>query len=153
VKQLPASATKSSIAIVAPPDSARIPRYCGKAVRKQASCRPLSANEQRNYRKLLRRKDRSLCRWHAPPKLARVRAALQRIARRNGVFYWDWSGVMGGQCGTDKWTRHRPKLAHGDRVHLTNRGYRRSADDLYAKLRGSVRCEIEKRQVAKRKTS
>lgn len=153
LKQLQAGASKASIAILAPPDSARIPRYCGKAVRKQASCKSLSASERRNYRKMLRNKDRTLCRWHAPPKLAAVRSALQRIATRNDVFYWDWSAVMGGQCGTDEWTRQRPKLAHGDRVHLTNRGYRRSADDLYAKLRGTVRCDLDKRRLTKRKTS
>jgi len=140
LRDLRSASPSASIAIVAPPDAARVPKYCGKAARKQARCSALSSSEARNYTALLRAKSPALCRWHAPPKLARVRSVLKEIARTDGYFYWDWSKVMGGQCGTDKWTKVRPKLAHGDRVHLTNLGYKRSADALYKQLRGAASC-------------
>ncbi|MEM7405822.1 MAG: GDSL-type esterase/lipase family protein [Pseudomonadota bacterium] len=144
VQLLIAAAPRTPIGIIAPPDAARVPRFCGKAVRKQASCTPLSSEERRNYRKLVGKKDRRLCRWHAPPNLERVREALKRVADSEGLFYWDWSGVMGGQCGADRWTREQPRLAHTDRVHLTGRGYRRSAEALYAELRGAAACPTQR---------
>ena len=146
LSELRTASPSASIAIVAPPDAARLPRYCSKALRKRASCKSLSGSEQRNYRSLLRAKSPALCRWHAPPKLSKVRTALKRIADSNGYFYWDWSGVMGGQCGTDKWTKRSPRLAHGDRVHLTNKGYKHSADAFYAELRGRVSCPAKPRR-------
>ena len=140
LRTLREAAPYAAFAVAAPPDAARMPKHCPRAARKTATCRPLSRSEQLNYQKLIRAKSPALCRWHAPPNLARVRGVMAELARDEGYFYWDWSEVMGASCGIEGWVKRKPKLAHGDRVHLTNRGYKRSADSLYKALRGDARC-------------
>ena len=65
--------------------------------------------------------------WYTPTKLGEVRTALQGLAKQYSAFYWDWAGAMGGRCGVTKWSTSSPKLAAGDRVHLTAKGYDKSA--------------------------
>ena len=141
LRTLKEAAPYASFAVAAPPDAARMPKHCPRAARKTATCRPLSDSERLNYQKMIRAKSPALCRWHAPPKLGQVRGVLAELARDEGYFYWDWSEVMGSSCGIEGWVKRKPKLAHGDRVHMTNRGYRRSADSLYKALRGDARCQ------------
>ena len=141
LRTLREAAPYAAFAIAAPPDAARMPKHCPRSARKTASCRPLSRSEKLNYQKLIRAKSPDLCRWHAPPNLSRVRGVMAELANDEGYFYWDWSEVMGASCGIEGWVKRKPKLAHGDRVHLTNRGYKRSADFLYKALRGDARCQ------------
>ena len=70
--------------------------------------------------------------WRVPPQLAAVRTAMQDLAREMQADYWDWSEAMGGPCSINRWASEG--LAAADRVHLTKRGYDRSAEALYAHL-------------------
>lgn len=114
----------ADLLFVGPADSARLPRYA-KHLRRSASCRHLTPAEAAGYGKLVSRRSSALRRWHAPPKLAAVRRFLKDLAAEQHAGYWDWSAAMGGDCSINRWASQ--KLAAGDRVHLTNRGYDRSA--------------------------
>jgi len=72
--------------------------------------------------------------YRIPVKLAAVRETLETFAKDHGRHFWDWSEAMGGACAVDEWARATPKLAADDRVHLTARGYRKSADALVAHI-------------------
>lgn len=124
VAYLREQAPDADLLFVGPADSARLPRYA-KHLRRSASCRHLSPAEANGYGKLVSRRSGVLRRWHAPPKLAAVRGFLKDLAAEQKAGYWDWAAAMGGDCAIDRWASQ--KLAAGDRVHLTNRGYDRSA--------------------------
>jgi len=131
-KRLMASAPNASLAVIGPPDGARYPRYAkGK---KGAGCRALSNAERHSYRTLYRKASSRLARWHAPPKLAEVRHALERVARAQKAHFWNWSEAMGGACAVHDWTRAKPRLAASDHVHITAKGSLRSAQAFYASL-------------------
>ncbi len=75
----------------------------------------------------LRRKGNRACgKWSTPPKLAGLRKQVKKIAAKEGAGYWDWSAAMGGACGINRWAGQG--LAAKDRIHLTSKGYRRSAN-------------------------
>ncbi len=74
---------------------------------------------------LRKRGNRACGGWSVPPKLNGVRKTIHDIARSTEAGYWDWSAEMGGACGINRWAKQG--LAAKDRVHLTMRGYRRSA--------------------------
>lgn len=76
--------------------------------------------------------------YRIPAKLGAVRTTLKDFAEANGRHFWDWSEAMGGPCAVDQWAKASPKLAAGDRVHLTAKGYRKSADALVAYINGLV---------------
>lgn len=76
--------------------------------------------------------------YRIPVKLAAVRETLETFAKDHGRHFWDWSEAMGGACAVDEWARATPTLAAGDRVHLTARGYRKSADALVAHITALV---------------
>ena len=129
-------APRATIVIVGAPDAARLPSWCGRgrARRERFKCYRLSKKKADNYARLIDKRSRSLCHWHSPPTLSKVRAVQKRIARRLGLYYWDWSKVMGGHCGMDKWARKDEALAYADRVHMTYRGYDISGQALYEEL-------------------
>jgi lysophospholipase L1-like esterase len=122
------AAPRASIVVIGPPDANRLPSFCHQ--RRNRNCSPLTSNERKHYQQLLARRDQRLCRWHPPPKLAAVRDIQRYVANKEGYFFWDWSQIMGGQCGIHTWTNH--KLAYKDHIHLTKSGYQRSADALFA---------------------
>lgn len=66
--------------------------------------------------------------YRIPAKLGAVRTTLKDFANANGRHFWDWSEAMGGACGIDQWAKVSPRLAAGDRIHLTPKGYRKSAE-------------------------
>ena len=75
----------------------------------------------------LRRRGNKACgNWSTPPKLAGLRRRVKTIAAQQGAGYWDWSAAMGGACAINSWAGQG--LASKDRVHLTSKGYRRSAN-------------------------
>lgn len=123
VHKLRNAAPQASLAIIGPADGARLPRYA----RGQGSsvCKPLTDSERRNYASLVRAGSGSLARWHAPPNLSEVRGALHRIAAAQDGHFWDWSEMMGGECGVHEWAN--AKLAVSDHVHISSAGSRRSA--------------------------
>jgi lysophospholipase L1-like esterase len=134
VMQLRQMAPNASIVIVGPPDAERLPDYCGVRgpMRDRMRCAPLSATEAQEYGRLLARRDRSLCRWHAPAGIALVRQQQRQVAERTGVLFWDWSSVQDGDCGATRWAHEG--LGQRDRVHMTEAGYALSADRLHEAL-------------------
>lgn len=65
--------------------------------------------------------------WSSPPKLHKVRQLLKDLSKAENAAYWDWYEAMGGACSINRWANATPALAARDRVHLTPRGYERSA--------------------------
>ncbi|MEL6744155.1 MAG: hypothetical protein AAFO68_01620, partial [Pseudomonadota bacterium] len=53
------------------------------------------------------------------------RQTVKEVAAAQNGAYWDWSKAMGGDCAVNSWASKG--LAARDRVHLTSKGYRRSA--------------------------
>lgn len=131
-ERLTAAAPNASLAIIGPADGARLPRFARK--RKSGGCKVLTAADRGNYRKLLRAGSARLAGWHAPPKLTGVRETLRRIAGDKQAHFWDWSEVMGGECGVHKWSRSKPQLASSDHVHITRAGSKRSAEAFFESL-------------------
>jgi hypothetical protein len=139
VAQLRAAVPGASIVVVGPPDAERLPDYCGPRgpARDNAPCVPLNAAAAQDYDRLLARRDRSLCRWHAPAGLAVVRDQQRHVAARTGAFFWDWSAVQGGACGAARWAQQG--LGHRDHVHMMDGGYALSADRFHDTLMRSYR--------------
>jgi lysophospholipase L1-like esterase len=139
--QLKTVAPDAEILILGPADSARRPRFSGRGSGGQGGCAVLPAGT--NYGALIKRKSARLSRWHAPPRLGQVRRTLRDLAAELKAGYWDWARAMGGPCSIQKWATARPRLAAADRVHLTQRGYDKSAqlliDHLYDGLAQSQR--------------
>jgi len=108
-----------------------------------AICKPLTPEERRGYELMLASKDRELCRWHAPPALALVRDIQARVAARQGALFFDWSELLDGACGIDRWARQG--LAARDRVHFRQAGYIRVADRLYDRLMAGYASRRDKR--------
>ncbi|MDE1150463.1 MAG: SGNH/GDSL hydrolase family protein [Azospirillaceae bacterium] len=74
------------------------------------------------------------CAWYTPPMLGRVRALQADGARKGGYVFWDWSQVMPGACGMDRWVRQPVPLGRPDHVHLTQEGYTLTANAFFAWL-------------------
>lgn len=109
------SAPGAAFLVVGPPDGNRLPEGCA-GEGQSLSCIPEAAANS--------------CAWSPPPMLDDVRAIQRQAALEQRAYFWDWSQVMGGVCGTHRWTKLDPPLAYGDHVHMTNAGYARSADAL-----------------------
>jgi lysophospholipase L1-like esterase len=107
------------IVIIGPPDGARPPSGCHNsgAGHDCVAAQPLLASV-----------DGGQCRFPTPTKLAAVREAQRRLAARVGAEFWDWSSVMPGPCGAQVWRAADPQLMANDYVHMTQEGYKRSAD-------------------------
>lgn len=127
------AAPKADILIMGPPDVARVPGFMRRSSRRsdEIACRPLSVSERGSYFDLLGKKDEALGRWFAPISYKAVQGTLRNVARDFGLYFWDWSKLMGGACGVHVWAHSKPRLAARDHVHLTGRGYRRTADALF----------------------
>ena len=138
VARLRAMAPNAAILLVGPPDAERLPARCPGAMRSDVryDCAPLTTAEEANYSALFKspRPRGAACRWHAPPRLATVRRVQAQVAARLGLGFWDWSSVMGAQCGLHRWTQAEPPLARLDHVHMTPDGYARGADALFETL-------------------
>lgn len=66
--------------------------------------------------------------WAQPLKLAAVREAEMAVAMTVGASFWDWGSVLPSACDVEQGRLGDPALMGPDRVHLTGRGYRESAD-------------------------
>jgi lysophospholipase L1-like esterase len=126
-------APRASFVIVGPPDALHLPPWCGEGG-DEKRWRPLAAEHTAAYARLYDERSPALCYWHAPPALAEVRRAQSELARRHGAYFFDWSRVMGGEGGTDRWARAQPPLAAPDRVHFRIEGYDLTAEALYREL-------------------
>lgn len=65
-------------------------------------------------------------------KLSTVRHIQRQLAAENRWLYWDWSALMGGNCGIAQWAEKQ--LARADHVHMTPQGYALSAEALFEAL-------------------
>lgn len=72
--------------------------------------------------------------WFEPKKLTPLRAMMRQTAAKRGAGFWDWAEAMGGACSANRWAASG--LAARDRVHLTPKGYNRSAESLADMLSG-----------------
>jgi lysophospholipase L1-like esterase len=134
VELVKAAAPDAALLILGPLDGTRLPRFVTGDARVTAPCRPLSVDEQADYGELLERQDKSLARWHEPPKLEAVRSLFGRIAERYHATYWDLSAFMGGSCSIDRWAKAEPPLAFPDHVHLSDEGSKRVGQAIYENL-------------------
>ncbi|PIE45905.1 MAG: hypothetical protein CSA44_01330 [Gammaproteobacteria bacterium] len=82
---------------------------------KQMQTRPLAAKTQPSGCEILR-----------PPLLSQIQQAQARIAKAQGVLFWDWQAAMGGACQVQSLIDKG--LMQEDGVHLTIEGYQHSAD-------------------------
>ncbi|MCE7028204.1 GDSL-type esterase/lipase family protein [Jiella avicenniae] len=64
--------------------------------------------------------------WYSPVKLAGIRDTIEDLAKAEKAGFWNWSEAMGGRCRIDAWAELG--FAAKDRVHLTSKGYDRSAE-------------------------
>ena len=128
-------APDASIAVIGPPDINRVPEFAARLrTSTSTGCRALSPDERQKHDALMAAGDERLARWYSPPRLADVRQVVQRAAMAQGAFYWDWSKVMGGECGMHAWAHAKPELALPDHALLTDEGYQRSARALFGDL-------------------
>ncbi len=130
------AAPEASFLIIGPPDGARMPAFAASQGGGMDACRGLTALEIARYAKWMAKGDMRMARWHAPPKLNGVRTVLRRVAAHVNAYFWDWSKIMGGQCGIHAWVHAEPPLAAGDHVQLTAEGAKRSARTLFNELMG-----------------
>jgi len=132
IDQLRAWAPQSSILLIGPPDAARLPAFASSGGAQL--CRAVNPQETAAYSRLMESADERLGRWHSPPHLDAVRAAMRRTAATSGAFFWDWEKYMGGPCSIHAWASANPPLAAPDHVTLTEAGDARSARALFAEL-------------------
>lgn len=132
---LRAAAPNASLAVIGPPDIARLPNFASGTPRAASDvCRALSPQERAVYAKRVKTGDVRLARWHPPLKLDEVRQVLRRAAAARQAFFWDWSKIMGGTCGVHAWAHSDPPLAAADHIHLTEEGSKRSARLLFREV-------------------
>jgi len=74
--------------------------------------------------------------WFVPKNLGAIRSSMKALADEMSAGYWNWSAQMGGECGINKWAISG--YAAKDRVHLTPKGYERSAAAFYRALVGPL---------------
>jgi len=139
IAQIERAAPSSSIIVVGPPDAARLPQACRSDDVESITfpCAPLTESERANYEQLFgERAQGSACRWHQPPMLDTVRIIQAQVASQRGHYFWDWMTAMGGACSVHDWAKREPPLARRDHVHLTDEGYRLTAEALFRDLTG-----------------
>ena len=146
INTMKAAAPDAGLVFIGPADGARLPRFA-RSRRKSAGCRPLTDDEKKNYHRIYRARDKRVRQWHAPPKLSAVRHAIAELSKEYGGYYWDWSAMMGGECGIHQWVKSDPKLAMSDHVHITADGSRKSAEAFFKDLMAAYEAH---RQVASR---
>ncbi|MEO8757786.1 MAG: GDSL-type esterase/lipase family protein [Devosia sp.] len=66
--------------------------------------------------------------WAQPPKLNAVRDAEREVAKAQGAIFWDWGSVLPTACALEQGHLGDPAIFGPDRIHMTGKGYRDSAD-------------------------
>jgi lysophospholipase L1-like esterase len=117
----------AEIVLIGPPDGDERAPHCGKSA--GAVCRPgvLEAPPPAADAAPAKPAD---CDWHPLPKLDAIRDVQHQIAERRGFAFWNWASIMPHECGAHRWAQASPALMEPDHVHLTVKGYNRSADGL-----------------------
>ncbi len=62
------------------------------------------------------------------PRTEQINEVQRRVARAAGCGFFDAFAATGGRFSIVSWANAEPRLAYGDYVHLTGRGYRRIAE-------------------------
>jgi lysophospholipase L1-like esterase len=119
----------AEIVLIGPPDGDERAPHCGKSSA-DTVCRPGVLPEAPPPAPGAPPSKPADCDWHPLPKLDAVRDAQREIAVRRGFAFWDWSSIMPRECGAHRWFQSSPALMEPDHVHLTVRGYNRSADGI-----------------------
>lgn len=70
----------------------------------------------------------------SPAQLARMVQAARSAAQSSGAAFYDLLSAMGGAGTIARWVTQEPRLAWGDHVHYTPRGYTALADTLFDAL-------------------
>jgi lysophospholipase L1-like esterase len=84
--------------------------------------------------------------FHVRPRVSLVNESQKRISAEFGCAYFDAIEATGGQFSIVSWADQEPRLAYGDYVHFTNRGYRVLANKfLSALLKGTTTTTKDKR--------
>ena len=156
IEFLKSAVPEAAILVIGPADGLRLPRYClkkdksGDPIKKanEFPCGPLTDEEREDYQKLRKKKDRALCRWHPPPKLSVVREIQRSVAEDEGYAFWDWSTVMGGECGIYSWVNGDPPMAAPDHLHLVQEGAALSAETLFDLLMDYYRVFLAKQETS-----
>jgi lysophospholipase L1-like esterase len=108
------------VVVIGPPPGARIASDCATAVSACSGGSPAV-------------KEGETC-WSKPPHLDDVRGIQKEVTEQAGAIFWDWSLVLPSSCDLEQGKTGNPALFGPDRVHLTQEGYRRTADAFAAFL-------------------
>jgi len=76
----------------------------------------------------------SECEWRTPSILREIISVQHAAAVRNKVAFFDTFAAMGGSDHMGEWATAEPRVAFRDRVHFTDIGYHRWADELSSAL-------------------
>ena len=71
------------------------------------------------------------------PRVREIDALQRSVAEELGCGYLSQLKIMGGPGSYSQWAHASPKLARGDRLHLTAKGYEAMADAMADKLLGA----------------
>ena len=77
----------------------------------------------------LKNKNAVGCSSMQSPQLTQVIQVQREVASSNKTLFWNWFDYMGGDCSIIKWAAS--KDAQPDMVHLSQSGYKKSADEFY----------------------
>lgn len=128
ILRIRAAAPGASILILGPPDVGA--RAGGKACDRRRPARVAAGGPSEPS-------EPPECQWRTPAILREIIAVQHAAAQRNGVAFFDTFTAMGGADRMDGWFLAEPKLAYKDRVHFTDLGYQRWADELLAAMLGA----------------
>lgn len=92
------------------------------------------------------------CKLPLPPSLVKVQNSQRRIARQEKTLYWDWSAMMGGNCGAQVWLKEKVPFMRPDLVHMSPEGYVASADALYMALLREMDAGLKREQFRREKS-
>lgn len=77
------------------------------------------------------------CQWRTPGVIREIIAVEHAAAVRNRVAFFDTFAAMGGADKMNEWYLAQPRMAFKDRVHFTDAGYQKWADELSSALLAS----------------
>lgn len=72
------------------------------------------------------------CAEMQPAQLNTVIAIQKEVSQAQRTLFWDWRAFMGGECAIQRWADDGD--ARPDLVHLSQNGYKKSADALFEQL-------------------
>ncbi|PHI29347.1 GDSL-like Lipase/Acylhydrolase [Budvicia aquatica] len=80
----------------------------------------------------IKNKNQSGCQQMQPQLLSQIVEIQRQVAQNNKALFWDWRAFMGGECSIQNWAADGN--ARPDLVHLSQDGYKKSADAMYQQL-------------------